>query len=123
MSRVVHFEIPTTNIESSRKFYSNVFNWKIEKWEGPQEYWMINTGPDGTPGINGGFYPPGEEMSGTVNTIDVDNLDDVLAKIVANGGTVLMPKDHIPGVGWLAYAKDPNGAIFGMMQSDPGASM
>lgn len=28
----------------------------------------------------------------------------------------------IPGVGWLAYAKDPEGTIFGMMQSDPSAA-
>jgi hypothetical protein len=27
----------------------------------------------------------------------------------------------IPGVGWLAYAKDTEGNIFGMMQRDPAA--
>ncbi len=32
-----------------------------------------------------------------------------------------MPKMPIPNVGWLAYAKDTEGNIFGMMQNDPGA--
>jgi predicted enzyme related to lactoylglutathione lyase len=28
----------------------------------------------------------------------------------------------IPGMGWLAYVKDTEGNIFGMMQSDPAAA-
>jgi hypothetical protein len=28
----------------------------------------------------------------------------------------------ITGVGWLAYAKDTEGNIFGMMQNDPAAA-
>ena len=35
--------------------------------------------------------------------------------------TVAVPKMPIPGVGWLAYVKDSEGNILGMMQSDPAA--
>jgi predicted enzyme related to lactoylglutathione lyase len=45
----------------------------------------------------------------------------MLAKSGKLGGTVALPKMPVPGVGWLAYAKDTEGNIFGMMQSDPGA--
>ena len=37
------------------------------------------------------------------------------------GGTIALPKMPIPGMGWLAYCKDTEGNIFGMMQSDPNA--
>jgi uncharacterized protein len=32
-----------------------------------------------------------------------------------------VPKMPIPGVGWLAYIKDTEGNILGMMQPDPSA--
>jgi predicted enzyme related to lactoylglutathione lyase len=56
-----------------------------------------------------------------VNSIEVPLLDEFAAKIEANGGTIVMPKMAIPGVGWLAYAKDTEGSIFGIMHSDPSA--
>jgi len=123
MSRVVHFELPVTNLESAKSFYGNVLGWKFTNWGGPQEYWLITTGANGTPGIDGAFYTPGPEMSGTVNTVDVDNLDDAVAKVTANGGSVAAPKMSVPGVGWLAYVKDPEGNTFGMMERDPNATM
>jgi predicted enzyme related to lactoylglutathione lyase len=123
MSRVVHFEIPATNIEAVKTFYTNVFNWNFSKWEGPDPYWLVSTGEKGTPGIDGGLYTPGRGMSGTINTLDVDNLDKMLAKVLANGGQVVAPKMELPGIGWLAYAKDPEGTVFGLMQSLPNAMM
>ena len=44
-----------------------------------------------------------------------------LQRAVELGGTVAVPLMPIPGVGWLVYAKDPDGNIFGMMQNDPTA--
>jgi hypothetical protein len=32
-----------------------------------------------------------------------------------------LAKMPIPGVGWLAYVKDTEGNLFGMMQNDPNA--
>jgi predicted enzyme related to lactoylglutathione lyase len=51
-------------------------------------------------------------------TIDVDIIDDTTAAIAQHGGSVALPKMPIPGVGWLAYFKDTEGNIFGVMQSD-----
>jgi predicted enzyme related to lactoylglutathione lyase len=123
MARVVHFEIPTTDVEASKKFYGSVFDWKFEVWQGPEDYWMINTGAEETPGINGGFYKPWAGLTGTINTVDVADLDSTLAKVIAAGGKALTPKMPVPGVGWLCYAQDPTGASFGMMQADPSAKM
>ena len=123
MNRVVHFEIPTHNVEVARKFYSDVFGWNIYKWEGTEDYWLITTGEASTPGIDGGFMQTQDELKGYINTVDVANLDETLTKVLANGGEVVLPKGPVPGVGWLAYAKDPEGTIFGIMQADTKVGM
>jgi hypothetical protein len=53
MARVVHFEIHADNPERAAAFYRKVFDWQITKWDGPADYWLITTGPDSEPGING----------------------------------------------------------------------
>ena len=42
--------------------------------EGPQEYWLVETGGAEEPGINGGISRPNEVLSGTANTIGVSNM-------------------------------------------------
>ena len=128
MSRAVHFEIHASNPQALIEFYTNLFGWSFSKYAGG-EYWMINTGPDSQPGINGGLLPrpgpaPGPMASPNafVITVDVDNLDASIARAQAGGGLMCVPKMAVPGVGWLAYLKDPDGNIFGMMQMDAGAA-
>jgi len=128
MPRVVHFEIHAADPARAAKFYRDLFGWDIQKFAGPVEYWLIATGPDGTRGINGGMVArcgpaaaEGQPVNAYVCTVDVPNLDESFAKALTLGGTVALPKMPIPGVGWLAYVKDTEGNVFGMMQSDPAA--
>jgi predicted enzyme related to lactoylglutathione lyase len=51
----------------------------------------------------------------------VASVDDSVERATALGGSNVVPKKGIPGVGWLAYSKDTEGNIFGMMQNDPSA--
>jgi len=122
MPRVVHFEIPVDDPERGTKFYQKVFDWKIDKWNGPEDYWLITTGAKDEPGIDGAIVRrslgPGAT---TVNTIDVPSLDTFTQRVTAAGGKIVMPKTTIPGVGYLAYCADTEGNVFGMMQSDPSA--
>ena len=123
MPRVVHFEIPAKDKAKIQAFYSTVFGWEFTKWEGGDEpYWMVKTGEQGTPGIDGGLYTPDEQYRSVVNTIDVPNLDEYIAKVKANGGTVAIAKMPVPGVGYLCYCKDVEGTLFGLMQADPNAA-
>ena len=119
MSRVVHFEIPADDPERSIKFYETVFGWTFEKWKGPIEYWLVMTGPEDQPGIDGGLTRRTDPEIGVENTIDVSSLDEALSKIQTNGGEVIRPKMAVPGVGWMAYIKDTEGNTFGLMESDP----
>ena len=45
-----------------------------------------------------------------------------LAAAEKAGGTLALPKMPVPGIGWLAYMKDTEGNIFGMIQADTAAA-
>lgn len=134
MKRVVHFEIHAEDPQRAVNFYSNVFGWDIKKWDNPSmDYWMIMTkGKDSDNeekekwlGIDGGLLirkGPSPQESQPINafvcTMDVENIDESITKIIESGGFLVSVKSAIPGVGWLAYAKDTEGNIFGIMQND-----
>jgi uncharacterized protein len=123
MNRITHFEIYTADPEAVRPFYENVFDWQFKKFEGgPMEYWLVTTGTEKEPGINGGMTRPRKGQSpGTLNTIAVASLEGTMKKIGECGGSICVPKMGIPGVGWLAYAQDPAGNVFGIIEPDSNA--
>jgi predicted enzyme related to lactoylglutathione lyase len=123
MARVVHFEIAATDPEKVMKFYENAFGWKIEKWNGPTEYYMVNTGDQAKPGINGAITPREGALGATINTIDVPSFDDALEKVIANGGKAVTDKTVIPGVGTMCYCEDIEGNKFGIMEAAPNQVM
>jgi hypothetical protein len=127
MNRVVHFEIHAEDPERAIRFYSAVLGWAFTHWAGPMDYWLITTGPSDQPGIDGGLVRrqgtiDGQAVIAFVCTVDVASVDDTFAKALEYGAQVALPKMAIPGVGWLAYVKDTEGNLFGMMQNDPSAA-
>lgn len=122
MNRIIHFELATDDPEQTAAFYRQVFGWQIHKWEGPADYWLVTSGDDSTPGINGGLMLTDGDFKGTINTVEVEDLDATMARVKAHGGEVAMEKQAIPGVGYQAYFKDPGGILVGLHQADPKAA-
>jgi predicted enzyme related to lactoylglutathione lyase len=90
------------------------------------EYWLIKTGSEGTPGIDGGLVkrmgsPPADAaaVNAFVCTVDTESVDQTIEKLTVLGDKVALPKMAVRGVGWLAYGKDTEGNILGFMQADP----
>lgn len=81
-------------------------------------YWLIETGEEGTPGINGGLMKRQQPGQSVCNTINVSSVDESTQKVIDAGGTIVVPKMAIPGVGYLVYYLDPENNMFGMMESD-----
>ena len=121
MSRVVHFEIPANDPERAANFYRKAFGWKIEKWPGPMDYWLVITGAEGTPGINGGLLRKQAPTTATTNTIGVESIDDAIETVKKAGGKLIKPKTAVPTVGYLAYLEDTEGNLFGVWQEDKNA--
>jgi uncharacterized protein len=118
MSRVIWFEIPADDPARAAKFYEDVFGWTVEKWDGPFDYWLINTGKDEEPGIHGAIMT--KEMGEMVrDTIGVESYDDFARKIEMEGGKMLTEKMEIPKMGFMGSFKDTEGNIFAIMEPTP----
>jgi predicted enzyme related to lactoylglutathione lyase len=59
---------------------------------------------------------PGRPATGYECSLWVDDLDAVIAAIEAYGGTIVMPKVTITGVGDLIFFQDTEGNVTGAMQ-------
>ena len=137
MNRVIHFEIHTADPERTAAFYRDIFGWEIQEWVVPgvkipeeNRYWLVTTGSAKEPGINGGILvrrgpapAEGQAVNAFVCTIEVAALDEYVDRAVKAGASVVIPRMPIKGVGWLAYCKDIEGNIFGMMQNDENANL
>jgi predicted enzyme related to lactoylglutathione lyase len=121
LPRVIHFEINADEPERAKGFYEKVFGWKIVKWEGPVDYWLIQTGEEPEPGIDGAITKREFPGATIFNTIGVPSIDEFMKKIEENGGTIVVPKMSVPGVGYAAYFKDTEGNTFGLMEEDTSA--
>lgn len=131
MNRPVHFELHSVDPARTNAFFERVFGWKVTRWgggsPGAPEYFLASTGAGTTasggswPGIDGGIMRSRDGQQRTVNTIQVDDVDRCAAEVRAAGGNICVEKMAIPGVGYLMYATDPTGVLFGFMHADAGA--
>ena len=125
MPRVIHFEIHASDPERLADFYAKVFGWTFNHL--PQfDYWLIDSGAGD--GINGGMLKrkgakaaEGQPVNAFVCTVGVPSLDVAFDRAVKEGAVVAMPKHAIPGVGYQAYVKDPDGNLIGLHQVDKAA--
>ena len=118
MPRVIHFEIRADDPDRAVEFYTEAFGWKISKWEGPIEYWLIRAGEEeGEPGIDGAIMGREDDWT-TINTISAPSLDEYRQRVEKAGGKVVSPKQTVPGVGYHSYCLDTEGNVFGILEED-----
>jgi predicted enzyme related to lactoylglutathione lyase len=130
---IVHFEIPADQPERAAKFYSELFGWEINKWEGSAdqrdgfEYWTVRTVPADEkgmpirPGVNGGLMRRMFPGQAPVNYILVENVDDYTRRAKELGAKVMMEKMPVPAMGWFAQLTDPEGNVFAIWETDSNA--
>ncbi len=117
---VVHFEIGCQNLEQTTRFYSDIFGWECPACD--QNMAMVNNlGPyaaaksDGIGGhISALGHPPHQYVT---FYIQVDDIEATLSKINGMGGSTLVPKQEVPGMGWFAWFKDPEGNAIGLWKA------
>ena len=114
---LAHFAINTDDIDRSKTFYEKVFGWKVTAW-GPPGFYQIEGA-----GVRGALQKrrelvKGERTLGFECTIAVESIDAVEKAVLANGGTVILARSVIAGVGTLMFFQEPGGNVFGAMQYD-----
>jgi predicted enzyme related to lactoylglutathione lyase len=116
MGRVIHFDIAADDPERAIGFYESVFDWEITPAPGPIKYWLIATGEEEEPGIDGGIAQRDADWQQITCFVEVDELEETLARASASGGRVLKSKMVIPGVGYVAAIEDTEGNVIGLME-------
>jgi predicted enzyme related to lactoylglutathione lyase len=131
MNPVVHFEMPAEDRARVKKFYEEVFGWKMTQL-GPEmgEYLLAATSPldennmhINKGAINGGFYQKGE--AGTIPhiVISVEDLAKHMEVVQNAGGKIQGEPMDIPGIGKFVMFTDSEGNRVGMLQpKDMGTS-
>ena len=110
---VVHIDIPAADPTAASQFYADVFGWEIVDAMPGYPMFRVEGGPgggfiqiDGEPAETAGADRPAGRV---VLFIQTDDIDASLSEIVAHGGTTVLPRNDIPGVGWWGEFLDPFG--------------
>jgi len=118
---IVHFEIPADDVERAKTFYGGLFGWQFSAPPGFDDYWTFDTG-DPEQDAGGGLMPRQAPGQGIVHYIQVESVDDYVAKAQSLGGQVIYPRSPVPGMGWFAQLLDTEGNCFALWESDRSAA-
>jgi predicted enzyme related to lactoylglutathione lyase len=111
---VMQWQIVAKDPEMVTRFYSGLFNWKVNK-DNALGYREVKSG-NGR-GIDGGVWPSPPDGHNIVQLfVEVDDVDAILAKALSLGAKVIVPKSALPDGDTLAILLDPAGISFGVMQ-------
>ncbi|MDQ6723957.1 MAG: VOC family protein [Thermoproteota archaeon] len=123
MPTIKFFEIPADDLERSKKFYSDLFGWKIEKWNdnksSSNDYFLINTtNENGSPGLGGWIMKRQHPQQMIINFITVPSIDDYASKVEQLGGKILVPKTLAEGHGYFVVCSDTESNHFGIFEEN-----
>ena len=125
---IVHFEFPADDVERARKFYSNLFGWKIEMIEvkkdgASMDYWIISTSRESKESseksshLEGGLIKRQHPQQPNLNYISVTSIEEYSNKVKELGGKVVLPKTEITGYGFFAVCIDTENNAFALWES------
>jgi uncharacterized protein len=138
MPTIVHFEVPSDNLERTKRFYTELFGWKIEKMQGmgQREYWTFSTSSSDRGGgnnsnggdasgsgteqrtISGGMMERQMPQEPIMVYIGVDSVTEYSNKVERLGGKVIKQKTEVPGYGWFAICTDTENNGFALWEAN-----
>ena len=111
---IIHYEIPANDVERLKRFYEECFGWKFTNANMPGvEYWLFSTGKRND--LGGGLYKK-QAQEGPRNYVHVESVDAAIVTFQRAGGSIVMQKQDVPGVGFVAIGLDPEGNAVGLYQ-------
>jgi hypothetical protein len=112
---VTRWQIVARDPAAVAAFYKKLFGWTVRA-DNALGYRTLESGDDR--GIDGGVWPSPPDGHSLVQLfIEVDDVDDALARATALGAQVIVPKSELPDGDTMAILLDPAGLSFGVMKS------
>jgi predicted enzyme related to lactoylglutathione lyase len=111
----VHVELNTTDVDKSKGFYGDLFEWKLEDVPmGDSTYTMIRVGSGTAGGIMKHPMPGAPSM--WLPYVEVTDIKEATAKAKSLGATIITDVTEVMGMGSLSIFLDPTGAALGLWQ-------
>ncbi|GEM_PF-393570 len=112
---VCFWEINAEDAEPLANFYKRVLEWEIGFNQQRAFYSVKSSGKDS--GIAGGIFtgkgnlPPHRALY-----VEVEAIDEIMTRVPLHGGKVALEPYDFEGVGRLAFFRDPEGHMIGLIQ-------
>ena len=114
----IWYDVMTSDMQAAERFYGKVVGWEPQQFPGETPYTVLNL-PGSQTGV-GGIMPSPEGAPKMWNGyIYVDDVDDYAQRVTEAGGAIHRQPWDIPGVGRMAVAADPQGAMFMLYKPTP----
>jgi predicted enzyme related to lactoylglutathione lyase len=117
--RFVWHELMTRDVPGAKKFYTNLVGWKAQAWPLDPCYTVCVSEHGPSAGIFG--IPadmPAEVPAHWVGYVGTRDVDGTAAAAVRAGGSIIKGPDDLPGAGRYAVLKDPQGAVFAILDPE-----
>jgi predicted enzyme related to lactoylglutathione lyase len=107
--RIVWFELPAKDTKRAQDFYSRLFGWTFEPYEGPAEYHFASE-------AGGAIMPASSGAKGPVVYFGVDDIEAATKRVRELGGTV-GGRRELPNMGVYVHCEDTESNPFSLWQS------
>ena len=104
------FELTTEDLPAAQSFYSRLFGWSTERWDGEVDYTLVKVAGKEVAGMVSAGPGQGKPLGWGVY-VTVTDVDQTAAKAEELGGRVLVAPRDIPRVGRFCVLQDPQGAV------------
>lgn len=110
---VIRWQVLSPKPDVVAQFYGRVFGW-TESRDNALGYRAVDTGS--SLGIQGGIWPaPPEAPSFVQLFVEVEDIDAAISSVIANGGSIVVPKSSLPDGDTMAVVRDPLGMSVGLV--------
>jgi predicted enzyme related to lactoylglutathione lyase len=99
---VIHTEIRSEDPDATRKFFADLFGWKVASEGSFPGYTFIDTGAEGGPYVAiGPRQGPEDEV---LFFVGVEDVAATLRTVEELGGTIVQPAQTVPGTSFGVFA-------------------
>jgi uncharacterized protein len=112
---ICHIEFPSTDMEKTKSFFTEIFHWSFESMPGFDTYMGFRTPSGLGGGVDSSKRAEAPINKGPILHLEVEDIDATLSKIAAMGGKIVVEKTKISDeFGSYAVFLDNVGNRFGL---------